>query len=190
MTKFTLAAALFLLITVNTGARDDAPYPGGLAEAVIQIETLDAMRSGLAGTFGDKGVPADESTFVEVCKPVGMKAKQISESNGWIVKQMAEKYRNPAHKLDAGGEEAYRIMDQDPDVMGLWTETEMDGKPGVRYFRRIVVEEACLACHGEKESRPEFIKEKYPEDKAYGFKAGDLRGIYSVFIPEQVQSGN
>lgn len=45
------------------------------------------------------------------------------------------------------------------------------------------MEAACLACHGEKDSRPEFIKEKYPDDRAYGFKKGDLRGVISVLIP-------
>jgi hypothetical protein len=33
----------------------------------------------------------------QVCKPVGMKAMQLSQENGWQVKQVAKKYRNPAH---------------------------------------------------------------------------------------------
>jgi hypothetical protein len=35
-----------------------------------------------------------------------------------------------------------------------------------------------------KNNRPEFIKNKYPQDLAFDFKEGDLRGMYSVFIPE------
>ncbi|MCC6769765.1 MAG: DUF3365 domain-containing protein, partial [Gemmatimonadaceae bacterium] len=27
----------------------------------------------------------------------------------------------------------------------------------------------------------------YPADKAYGFSAGDLRGVYSVFIPDSIR---
>jgi hypothetical protein len=32
--------------------------------------------------------------------------------------------------------------------------------------------------------RPEFIKQHYPLDRAFGFRAGELRGLYSVFIPD------
>jgi hypothetical protein len=46
------------------------------------------------------------------------------------------------------------------------------------YFR------SSLRTLSAKGARPEFIKEKYPQDLAYNFKAGDLRGMYSVFIPE------
>lgn len=183
MSKLLLIAVFLFSAAGFTVAEEEAPYPGGLAEAVIEIESLDAMRSGLAGTFGKKGTPADEATFAEVCKPVGMKAKQIAEANGWTVIQMAEKYRNPAHKLDAEGERVYRIMEADESVIGIWTVTEVDGKPVTRYFHRITVEAPCLMCHGERDARPEFVKQKYPEDKAYGFKAGDLRGVYSVSIP-------
>jgi hypothetical protein len=44
----------------------------------------------------------------------------------------------------------------------------------------------CLNCHGtddflSKEIK-NFLKEKYPEDKATGYKAGDFRGAVSVKI--------
>lgn len=55
-------------------------------------------------------------------------------------------------------------------------------KPGLRIYRRIDVRKNCLLCHGEKNRRPDFIKEKYPEDRAFDFKEGDLRGMYSVWI--------
>ncbi len=32
--------------------------------------------------------------------------------------------------------------------------------------------------------RPEFGKEGYPDDRAYVFEVGELRGIYSVFIAD------
>lgn len=183
MSRLLIITAIVLSVSQLGAADAQPPDSETLASAVKEIESLDAMRSGLAGTFGEKGLPADAETFVEVCKPVGIKAKQIAEANGWTVIQMAEKNRNPAHKLDTEGREVFEIFQEDKSVMGVWTYSEMNGKQGVRYFRRITVEPACLACHGEKDSRPDFVKEKYPEDKAYGFEAGDLRGIYSVFIP-------
>lgn len=160
------------------------PAPATLAKAVQAIENLDALRSGLAGTFEGTGTPADHTTFKQVCKPVGMQAKQMAHSNGWNVIQMAAKYRNPKHQLDAEGRQAYTLLKNNPTLMGVWTQARMDGQAGTRYFRRITVESACLACHGAKDQRPAFVKQRYPEDRAYDFQAGDLRGIYSVFIPD------
>ena len=51
-------------------------------------------------------------------------------------------------------------------------------------MKPIFVEDACLACHGSKDKRPFFIVDKYPEDRAFDFKTGDLRGMVEVLFPE------
>ena len=178
------ALSVIMLSATGGFAETGRPHPNTLAKAVQAIENLDALRSGLAGTFEGKGIPADHTTFKQVCKPVGMQAKQMAHSNGWNVIQMAAKYRNPKHQLDAEGRQAYTLLKNNPTLMGVWTQARMDGQAGTRYFRRITVESACLACHGAKDERPAFVKQRYPEDRAYDFQAGDLRGIYSVFIPD------
>jgi hypothetical protein len=160
----------------ETAGRPDAQV---LAKVVLEIEGLDATRSALAGSFS--GEP-DLSTFAQVCRPVGEQAKRLAEENGWRIAQLADKYRNPGHRLDSEAERAHRLMADDPGLMGMWVRAELDGQPGYRYFRRIVVEETCLACHGAKEARPQFVKDSYPEDRAYDFEVGDLRGLYSVFV--------
>ena len=66
-----------------------------------------------------------------------------------------------------------------PEVQAFWQEDDH----GVRYFRRIAVEASCLACHGAQGERPSFVKTKYPEDLAFDFQPGDLRGLYEVIIP-------
>ena len=81
-------------------------------------------------------------------------------------------------------------FEQDPDLVGFWDREIRDGQGGTRYYRRINVEASCLACHGGKGSRPEFVKNKYPEDRAFDFNVGDLRGMYSVFIPDEVAGGS
>ena len=37
---------------------------------------------------------------------------------------------------------------------------------------------------GKKSARPEFIAKNYPADRAHGFRVGDLRGAYSVFVAD------
>ncbi|RZM78980.1 Tll0287-like domain-containing protein [Leptolyngbya iicbica] len=166
-----------------------APPPADLGRAVQEIENLDALRSGLASTLeGSDTMPTGE-TFKQVCKPVGMRAKQLSQENGWQVKQIATKYRNPAHAPDSDQARAAlaRFADN-PDVMGFWDRETMDGQAGLRYYRRINVEASCLACHGAKGDRPDFVKAKYPDDKAFDFNVGDLRGMYAVFVPDEVKA--
>lgn len=70
-----------------------------------------------------------------------------------------------------------------PALRSVVITTTANGKPALRYLRRITVEPSCLACHGERSTRPAFIVQNYPQDKAFAFKAGDLRGAYSVLIP-------
>jgi hypothetical protein len=164
-------------VVTKPGREDD------LARAVREVERLNGLRDSLAGKFANMQSP-DQTTFQEVCGPVAAEAARLGTANGWKVDQLAEKYRNPVHRADREAERFMHLLTADPAVEGLWIRTVMDGKPGMRYFRRIMVAETCMPCHGSMESRPEFIKTGYPRDRAYNFKVGDLRGVYSVFIPD------
>ena len=158
--------------------------PADLGRVVAEVEQLHALRSGLAATFGTRGIPADREAFQQVCRPVGMRAQEIARQNGWTVQQLALKNRNPANALDDPARWAYELMEVNPDLGGLWARSSLAGRTGMRYFRRITVEQACLACHGSRGARPTFVIEGYPEDRAFDFTVGDLRGVYSVFVPD------
>lgn len=181
-------ATLTLLAPMDRASAQGAARPGApheaLARAVHEVEQLDALRSSLARTFASGGVAANDSTFAQVCKPVKAQAMKIAKENGWMVAQLAERNRNAENALDAGAHRAFTQLRRNPSVMGEWVRTTIKGQAGTRYFRRITVEPACLACHGKRDARPEFVKKNYPNDKAFGFAAGDLRGVYSVFIPD------
>ncbi|ASC73389.1 hypothetical protein XM38_043540 [Halomicronema hongdechloris C2206] len=163
--------------------------PADLAKAVEEIEYLDAMRSGLASSLEGTTEAPTLQTMKEVCKPVGMRAKQLSQDNGWRVKQIASKYRNPAHAPDTFHDKrALAKFEQDPELTGFWERETLNGQDGTRYYRRINVEASCLACHGAQGDRPQFVKDNYPQDLAYDFQVGDLRGMYAVFIPDVKQA--
>lgn len=184
-----LAAALLAALPLT--AQEAGPVTQELPRVVESIERLNDLRERLATSFlGEGGVQADQQTFTEVCKPVGRKARALSRENPWRVRQMAVEYRNPAHAADEEARSAHRLMRQDPDLRGFWIRDTVDGRRGIRYFRRITVREACMECHGAKEDRPRFIRENYPEDRAHGFEVGDLRGVYSVFIPADRAAGS
>ena len=169
----------------NSSIANAQTEPTQLAKAVQEIEYLDALRSGLASTLEGAAEEPTSQTMKEVCKPVGMKAKQLSQENGWQVKQISNQYRNPAHAPDTPQSKGVLArFEQNPALIGLWQRETLNRQNGVRYYRRINVEASCLACHGARDSRPQFVKENYPQDLAYNFKVGDLRGMYTVFIPD------
>ena len=182
LTAITMTLLLFSWHPAIANAQTN---PTELAKAVQDIEALDAMRSGLASTLEGKSEAPTAQTFKEVCQPVGMRAKQLSQENGWQVKQIAKKYRNSAHAPDnLHSVMALAKFEQNPELMGFWEREKLNNREGTRYYRRINVEASCLACHGAKNSRPQFIQEKYPQDLAFDFQVGDLRGMYAVFIPD------
>lgn len=177
-----LAILLMLLQPATTQA---AVNPVELTKAVQAVEQLDMLRSGLASSLEGQTEEPTLATMKEVCRPVGMKAMDLSRENGWQVKQIATKYRNPAHAPDTPyARMALAQFEQHPERMGLWENATIDGQSGIRYYRRINVEASCLACHGQQNRRPQFVKDNYPQDLAFDFKVGDLRGMYAVFIPD------
>ncbi len=190
MIRFPVLVAAFLVFTACERVEDSGEKPFPPADTltteqhrVIQaVREVDAMRSALAQTLiTDDEV--DERTFAAVCRPVGARAKEIADENGWAFQQLAVQYRNPGNAPDSVARGAFDRFESDPSLDSLWIRTSVDGKQGRRYFRRITVEAPCLACHGPKSERPQFIVDNYPEDLAFGFETGDLRGLYSVWVP-------
>lgn len=59
---------------------------------------------------------------------------------------------------------------------------ENAGKHEFRFMKAIPTEAMCLTCHGSEISPVVMtrLKELYPQDKATGFKEGDLRGAFVV----------
>lgn len=152
-----------------------------MSKVTKEIERVHFMRESLVS--GVQGQVSPE-VFKAVCMPVGQELQKLSKTLGVKVKQTSMKYRNLNHKPNKLEESILKTLDQDKGIVSLWKTSES----GLYYFRRINIQKSCLNCHGSKESRPVFIKQKYPMDKAYDFKVDELRGMYSVFIPNNGKS--
>ena len=106
-----------------------------------------------------------------------------------IEKAKAAPAGKPAVSVDAAnaatGEEAALIERFAKEAALTSVERKLEREDGVwsSVTRPIYMERACLSCHGDRDKRPDFIIKKYPEDRAYGFKDGDLRGIITVTAP-------
>jgi hypothetical protein len=195
LARLALSTLLLMLVGVgmltalpSTALAAEATPPvdsAGLAKAVVAMEQLDQMRISLASTLEGRTEEPTIETMKEVCKPVGMRAVAIGKENGWQVRQVASKYRNPDHApANTQERQVIDLFSRHPEINGLWEPAMAEQGAGLNYYRRINVEPSCLACHGTKASRPAFIKANYPDDKAFDFKVGDLRGMYAVYLPE------
>jgi hypothetical protein len=195
LVRLALSTLLLMLVGVgmltalpSTALAAEATPPvdsAALAKAVVAMEQLDQMRISLASTLEGRTEEPTIETMKEVCKPVGMRAVAIGKENGWQVRQVASKYRNPDHApANTQERQVIDLFSRHPEINGLWEPAMAEQGAGLNYYRRINVEPSCLACHGTKASRPAFIKANYPDDKAFDFKVGDLRGMYAVYLPE------
>jgi len=172
--SFALAAPAFAGQYLNTQEE----------KAAAAADEIISMRSALAKEFITPGTVIDEETFKKVCGAVGKRVKDITEKTGLKIRHAATKNRNPAHAATEAEAALIKRFETDKNLNEVWEKFDSDGRKYTRLTRPIFVEDACLACHGAKDARPEFIKAKYPDDRAYGFKTGDLRGIISVTAPE------
>ena len=115
-------------------------------------------------------------------------AETVSDQFGVAVGRRALKVRNSENAPDAWETEALLQFDQaiaaGDNPTTLETSEIVDGAEGpvFRWAKAIPTGGPCLTCHGPS-VKPEIraaILERYPSDKAVGFKPGSLRGIFTV----------
>ncbi len=127
---------------------------------------------------------------IEFCK---VNADEITNnSDGVLIRRVSTKNRNPKNFPDS--EEAPIL-----DAYAYNSENGLDSEPNIQkiengevflYTKAIIFPGGvCLNCHGEPNSQIssqvlEALNEYYPEDKAVGFKTGNLRGMWSLRIPK------
>ncbi|MCB0391578.1 MAG: DUF3365 domain-containing protein [Bdellovibrionales bacterium] len=172
---------LFILLIFSASKIWSAPLPESLFKAIAEIENVNSMRESLAITIPENE-KANLETFKSVCKPVGMRLQSLNKENQWSIRQASDKFRNPQHKAQGIEIKAINMFKKDKSLVSFISDSQEKDKIGFYYFRRINVQTSCLKCHGMKNKRPDFVIQKYPNDKAFGFSVGDLRGIYSFFV--------
>lgn len=110
----------------------------------------------------------------------------LRQIEGLSVKRISLKERSPANIPSVEQAKVLASMQQLLQQKTLPEYIIEEGPKGYTYYKPLVIKkEACLKCHGDISKNPElsaFLKEHYPEDKATGYKMGDLRGAIIVEI--------
>ncbi|MDH3311078.1 MAG: DUF3365 domain-containing protein [Gammaproteobacteria bacterium] len=116
-------------------------------------------------------------------------AKEISGAGNLRIGRTSLKVRNTNNAPDAWEKkvlesfEARKAAGEDPAKL---EHHEVVGKE-FRYMKAIAIPAnmPCLKCHGEQldPAVQAKLKELYPNDKATGYKTGDLRGAFTITQP-------
>lgn len=153
----------------------------GKLGAAVRGRLVDAMNHGGA------------SNAVQVCAAEAQGiAEQVAKETGVAVGRASLKLRNPKD-APPGWVEAWLVAqgdkkaDQTQGVEGVF---DAPGGRVARFLKPIGIEGTCLSCHGDPAQMSEPVKaalaEKYPGDKATGYRMGDLRGALwaEVRVPD------
>lgn len=182
---YRTALSLFLLSTVPlaTQAAAKEVYLDESRKAVAEFSA--ALKAELESALYTAG----PVKAIEVCqlKAPGI-AAQVSKDRGFRIARTSLKLRNPANAPDPWEQgileqfQAQQASGADPRTLEYSAMVEENGKQMFRYMKAIPTQGVCLACHGEQIS-PEVrstLQRLYPEDRARGFKYGELRGAFTI----------
>jgi len=171
------------------------------AEKVKEVATvaMSKLRGRLMKSFTSA---LGKGGFVGAVTFCSEKASEIekevnAELDGIKVTRVALKYRNPQHRPDSLDRKVLEFFEKRLKEGKLppyyVTAVKKGGKVYYVYYQPIRVTSFCLNCHGDPAKMDrrvlEVIRKKYPQDRAIGFKAGDLRGACKVVIPEEKLKG-
>jgi len=138
-----------------------------------------AMKKG--GPVGATNFCADKAE--EITTNVNKKLK-----DGVSIKRITLKPRNEKNMATGSEKEiltTLKTLQDNNVVLPKMLVQKVDDKH-IRVYKPITLKPMCVVCHGTEDKLDkkayEAIKEKYPNDKAIGYKVGDLRGAFVIDI--------
>ncbi len=126
---------------------------------------------------------------ISVCNTV---AEEIASDNskklGWEISRTSLKPRNTKNSPDAWEAAVLTSFEERKEAGEAVSKIDHaevisnNGQSQFRYMKAIPTKPLCLSCHGENIPADVLkrIDQLYPNDMARGFKAGDIRGAFSI----------
>jgi len=190
MIKLVATAASAIALMATLAVADEAKDPR-VAEAQAIIKEFFGTLKGELEAGMKQGGPVNAITVCKGRAPAI--SEEMSAKHGWEVGRTSLKLRNSIlNKPDAWEVsvleqfEARKAKGEDVTKIDFAEVVATpDGKQAFRYMKAIPTQELCLNCHGA-EIKPEVaaaLDKFYPDDKARGFKEGDIRGAFTLSKP-------
>jgi hypothetical protein len=176
-------------LRVEGAVPDTLELPRAELERARQVAT--ALGADLAGlvfsTLEEEGAVA----AIRVCSEIAQERTAAHATDGAYVRRVSDRLRNPRNEPDAAERlelDRFRSLEAEGRLPAEVVRIVRTGDERTLHLLRPVrIQPACLACHGATEEiEPDvrrIIAERYPDDRAVGYGAGDLRGAISVRIP-------
>lgn len=124
---------------------------------------------------------------VDACQVLAPQIADAHSKNQWRIGRTSLRLRNPANQADAWERQvledfARRSKTGEP-LAQMRQAAVVDGE--FRYMQAIATGEPCLACHGSQIKAPVAaqLDQRYPQDQARDFTAGELRGAFTLRRP-------
>ena len=150
----------------------------------------------LKGELGKSMKAGGPVSTIEFCnKTAPSIAAKYSEKYGMEVGRTSLKTRNSANAPDAWEEAVLKKFEErlaageNPAEMAFFEVVEENGQKNFRFMKAIGMppldKMPCLKCHGENIDPKITAKldELYPHDQARGYKAGQIRGAFTLTKP-------
>ncbi|RLA58855.1 MAG: hypothetical protein DRQ89_14850 [Epsilonproteobacteria bacterium] len=173
-----LLAVCFVSLTVDA---NEVPVEDGRIAARSAVNEFGTT---LKAALGGALATGDLIAALDVCSDQAPQmAATVSAQSGITVGRTSEKPRNSANSPTdwqlAVLREWRADKDHGKDISKREFYVEQPGG-GFRYMRPILIKPPCLTCHGETQSAElkAALEIRYPDDRATGYKLGDLRGAF------------
>jgi hypothetical protein len=192
--------AAFLIIYPMLACGDNAGKPESkpsmmdvrleraLAEARgMSSELASKLQSSLMNELGSGSFAG----AIRVCSKIGQAIpKALADSTGHYIRRVSQRYRNPNDIPDdyehAKLADFDRLNQQNTLEKEYYEVVRENAHDYFRYMKPLLTTGMCLNCHGPEEKIPAKVRavltERYPDDRAIGYHAGEIRGAISVKI--------
>lgn len=157
--------------------------PGQRAQLGRAMAAKDEMAKTLMGELKGELESGGPSGAVVVCRDMApMISEHVADNHGVKIGRTSHRLRNPENLPPEWADAAVEAVSE--------TAVYVEGPAGeLGVLLPIKLAAPCLACHGADESLDVDVRsalaESYPEDRATGFAADDLRGWFWVEVPGQ-----
>lgn len=143
----------------------------------------------LGGTLKGQLQTGGPAGAISVCKQIAPALAAEYSQDGRQVRRVSLRARNQELGTPDAWERAVlenfdRQKTQDPATLETSELVhDADGR-WFRYMKAIPTQPMCLQCHGQADDIPAEVKavlaQEYPEDRATGYRAGDIRGAITI----------
>jgi hypothetical protein len=191
MNKVMVAAGV-AAFCLSFNATAQGPGAGQAVDPLAEMrEVATAMPPKMIKILNDEIEKGGFANAISVCREKApAMAKATSEAKNMHIRRVSLRNRSPNAVPDAWERQVLEDFDkrveagENPGTLEVSKEFVEDGKRLVRYMKAVPTQAECLACHGTERhlsaDAHARIKELYPDDKATGFRPGQIRGAITM----------